>query len=617
MSNFPLFSVRKFVFVRNFNIWQSKGVKTSESLHQSEDFTSQIPGYFFISTAPINVEDSKQVIEKMGDDWESAIDQIVEYLTKNQSDGRGDRPELVIAIHGYNTIEKQAEDWYANIYNYINSDAAIKNKKNTVFIGYHWPSENINFGLLGAFLALPILPYILLILGLISAIISLIFNLIYKKLILDIFWLNLLIISVTIAAIIFSLILLRLSAYFRDRYRATQFGVPEVVELIRILDKKIWKKLKKKNSVKLSFIGHSMGGFVVTNAVRTLSDVFAPTTATSRINYLGKAFCLERLILASPDIPVLTIISDRANFLATSLSRFSEAYLFSNQGDIVLRIAATAANYFSFPARTRDSGYRLGNVAIKSEKYGTVNLEYLKKFWKYNNISLADYGKSPANILQHLFVSILGNPLEGYMKNMCCWGKKLLRQFSVNQGIMSQSDISNQLNSTNEPDSLSELRKERFTENYLEADNLTVAELFTFFDCTDYRDSTDKSPKMRGILTFAKKKLVLNFGDYWELSLASLRGKMNVHGGYFQGNFSKQLVYRLAFLGFSGLLESLATKQQTNEVDYEQALNLLNNQLQKKQLKVLLSPLRYQVDVLRSNIKEVKHELLTKIAQSD
>ncbi len=27
--------------------------------------------------------------------------------------------------------------------------------------------------------------------------------------------------------------------------------------------------------VQLSFIGHSMGGFVVTNAIRTLSDVFA------------------------------------------------------------------------------------------------------------------------------------------------------------------------------------------------------------------------------------------------------------------------------------------------------------------------------------------------------
>lgn len=617
MSNVPLFSVRKFVFVQNLNIWQPKGVKTSCNLHEIEDFSSKIPGYFFISTAPINVEDSRRVIQSAEDNLENAIDQIVEHLTKNQSQGMSDRPELIIAIHGYNTIEKQAEDWYANIYNYINSDDAIKNKKNTVFIGYHWPSENIQPGLFGAILALPILPYILLILGLILAVTSFTLNLIYQKLIIDVLWLNLLVISLTVAAIIFALVLLRLSGYFRDTYRANQFGVPEVVELIRILDEKLTKKLRKRNSVKLSFIGHSMGAFVVTNAIRILSDVFAPPTVTSRINYLGKAFSLERLILASPDIPVLTIVSGRANFLASSLRRFSEAYLFSNQGDIVLRIASTAANYFSFPARTRDSGYRLGNVAIKSEKYGIVNLEYLKKFWKQNDISLAEYEKSPAKILQHLFVSILGNPLEGYMKNMRCWWKNFFRRFSYNQGNISGQDISNQLTSTDEPDSLSDLRKQRFSENYLEAENLTVAELFTFFDCTDYRDATDKSPKPRGILTFAKKKLVLNLGDYLELSVASLRQKINVHGGYFQGKFSKQLVYRLAFLGFSGLLKSLPPNQQTSGFNVEQALRSLNKQLEEKQIKVLLSLLRYQVDILRSNMKEVKHELLTRIAQSD
>lgn len=617
MSNVPLFSVRKFVFVQTLNIWRPKGVKTSENFNEVEDFSSKIPGYFFISTAPLNVEDSKRVIQSSADNLENAIDQIVEHLTKNQSNGEGDRPELILAIHGYNTIEKQAEDWYANIYNYINSDEAIKNKRNTLFIGYHWPSENIEFRWLRAILALPILPYILLSLGLILAISSLIFNLLSQKLLLDLFWLFLLIISVIIASIIFSLVLLRLSVYFRDRYRANQFGVPEVVELIRILDEKLWKKLSKKNSVKLSFIGHSMGGFVVTNAVRILSDVFAPATATSRINYLGKAFCLERLILASPDIPVLTIISGRANFLATSLSRFSEAYLFSNQGDIVLRIAATAANYFSFPARTRESGYRLGNVAIKSEKYGIVNLEYLKDFWKYNDISLAEYEKSPTKILQHLFVSILGNPLEGYMKNMCSWWKKFSQRFSYNQFLISEQDISNQSTGKDEPDSLSDIRKEHFTKNYLDAETLTIAELFTFFDCTDYRDVTDKNSKPRGILTFAKKKLVLNLGDYLKLSLASFRKKLNVHGGYFQGNFSKQVVYRLAFLGFSGLLESLPANQQKNGFNAEQALISLDNELERKQIKVLLSPLRYQVDILRSNIKEVKHELLTRIAQSD
>jgi esterase/lipase superfamily enzyme len=35
--------------------------------------------------------------------------------------------------------------------------------------------------------------------------------------------------------------------------------------------------------VDLSFIGHSMGGFVVTNAIRALSDVFAKGAVRSRL----------------------------------------------------------------------------------------------------------------------------------------------------------------------------------------------------------------------------------------------------------------------------------------------------------------------------------------------
>ena len=71
--------------------------------------------------------------------------------------------------------------------------------------------------------------------------------------------------------------------------------------------------------------------------------------------------------LASPDIPAETLLSNRGNFLASALSRFQEAYLFSNEGDEVLRQISTLANYFpcSRP-KAATHGFRLGNVEILS-----------------------------------------------------------------------------------------------------------------------------------------------------------------------------------------------------------------------------------------------------------
>jgi len=51
------------------------------------------------------------------------------------------------------------------------------------------------------------------------------------------------------------------------------------------------------------------------------------------------------------------------------LSRFDEAYLFSNEGDEVLRQISTLANYFVFPAKSKNHGFRLGNVEILSRKF--------------------------------------------------------------------------------------------------------------------------------------------------------------------------------------------------------------------------------------------------------
>ena len=124
-----------------------------------------------------------------------------------------------------------------------------------------------------------------------------------------------------------------------------------------------------------------MGGFVVTNAIRALSDLFARDALRPRLNAgtvdehtggtlapvspnIGNALTLMRFVLASPDISAEALLSNRANYLAASLRRFREAYLFSNEGDEVLRQISTTTNYFSFPTKTWRHGYRLGSDAM-------------------------------------------------------------------------------------------------------------------------------------------------------------------------------------------------------------------------------------------------------------
>ena len=133
-----------------------------------------------------------------------------------------------------------------------------------------------------------------------------------------------------------------------------------------------------------------MGGLIVTNAIRVLSDVFGRdvirTTLSGRLRpemaarereggddevpgRIGHVFTLTRFLLVSPDIPAEALLADRGNFLASSLRRFREAYLFSNEGDEVLRAISTAVNYFTFPTLSRVYGYRLGNAEILTSDF--------------------------------------------------------------------------------------------------------------------------------------------------------------------------------------------------------------------------------------------------------
>jgi hypothetical protein len=326
---------------------------------------------------------------------------------------------------------------------------------------------------------------------------------------------------------------------------------------IEILENKAKRYWGGKKRIKLTFIGHSLGGDVVTSVVRILSDVFdlnsvgslgfADKIPTSNI---GRVFSLERLVLVSPDIPISAIISGRSNVLRSSLRRFKETYLFSNEGDLALRLASTLANYFSLPARTREGGYRLGNVAIKdNQSYGICNLKSCQN-------------KEPRRLLNSLVVDSFN--LRGSLAS-------IQDKYQLD-AIVNREEIAN---------------------------------LFTYFDCTDYTDKTpEQNSKRRRVLTLKKWSGEPHGFYYLRLIIAYALGIKDTHGGYFQGEFSQQLIYRLAFLGFGGFLDSLNQDSRTSALDY------LSQECRQRKIQVILSPERYEVDILGRDREQVRREML-------
>jgi hypothetical protein len=493
----------------------------------------QIPnaGFYFIeSTAPDSVEERVDPGGKPLDgltliDPDQAVKDIALTLTPEHE------PEvdanLVVMVHGFNTPRERALDFYAKALEAIEidreklfGDAA----RRTVCVGYRWPSERIGSVLRSSLSALPVFPLIILTASvlaialcvwIVAALLTLagVFETDLTRHLLTI----IVIVCGLLIIVIVVLALLRAIVYFRDVYRATNYGVPDLVEVIRQIDREAVQRLRdlgetqarsQRRRIALSFVGHSMGGLVVTNAIRVLSDVFSKdvirTTLSGRLRpemaarerqgeddevpgRIGHVFTLMRFLLVSPDIPAEALLADRANFLASSLRRFREAYLFSNEGDEVLRAISTAVNYFTFPTLSRVYGYRLGNAEILTSGFGAT-----------------PPGQHSLDILR--------------------------------AGTETLSSLSGKTTRAQRP--------------------AEVARAFTFFDCTDYKDGDP----LRGMLTEA-----LNFKrdnptasiPLWaqfKLLILYMLGRIDVHGGYFDGAVAQRLIYRLACLGGEGSL---------------------------------------------------------------
>jgi Alpha/beta hydrolase of unknown function (DUF900) len=585
------------------------------------------PAYLVASTAPINVEDK---LINRDSDFTSSINDITHHLKTQKSDA-----EILIVIHGYNNNEDDAHRWFESVYQHLASHHHHSRPSGFVLIGYRWPSEKVipprskkkkkpgnlpseaqtahnslSVNLKHSIKSLPIFlggmfnwAIIVLVMGVIGL------GTIIGRGFFDIKLPLALFLSIAILAIVFimpilTILMFRLTVYFRDSYRATNFGVTDLVELIRHIDNDLIQSVpvnehKDKEAawhqshqrIKLSFIGHSMGAFVVTNAVRILSDVFDPVSVgsidTSRADKnpsrnVGNVFSLGRLVLVAPDIPADTIISGRTNVLSSSLRRFEEAYLFSNEGDMALRLASTAANYFSYPANTQQGGYRLGNVAISNSR-----------------LPGEDDNAPPQRKESYGVMARLAD------KQLVC--------FDQDRQEVNMPGFPLDYLYIGVKKSLSKRQKDLINKDHLPSEG-PIGEKFTFFDCTDYVEITGYPghPKTPGLLSQAKQKSALTLVDYFCLSIDYFKGKVDTHGGYFSNRaavqkkhtkpeaaFSKLAIYGIAALGFEKFLLELRTEPISDkyQTSFEQILqdiqskfpHIPQDQQQKKALNQTLS----------------------------
>jgi len=490
-------------------------------------------GYLVSSTAPSNVEDvpplsplqppglasSLRLEEGEGPPEERnrpLLRQLVEALHAG-----GDGPEIIIAVHGFSNNLQAAVEWYSDIYKHISRHPVLA-QRNLVFLGYRWPSERPldpwRGSLSGAFQALPTLPRGLLAFGALLSLVLFIGVRFFPPLA---SWLFAgAVLPLLLVGLLVALVVERIVVYFRDGYRASYFATPDLVDFIRDLDDALRNEgiTASGSRVKLSFLAHSLGCSITTNTLRVLSDVFAKGSKD-----IGDTLVLDRLVLVAPDIPAESVIPRRSNVLVSALRRVEEVHVFTNEGDLALRLASTAANYFSFPARSRFSGYRLGNLTLKHFRNARDR--------KGRRPRYGVVPRAPGEvILPSRFLEIRASSAE----HRHLWEKPFFPWIATGP-----EDVTSKI---------------------------------SYYDCTDYIDVLDSSDpvhdaapnRYRGIVSRAIKAPALNLPAYGCLLLAYLRGPsrggVDTHGGYFHGRTSKEWIYTLAFAGFADLLVSLGTQ---------------------------------------------------------
>jgi hypothetical protein len=539
--------------------------------------TDRFKAFYLRSTANVVVESkSEESLVKLGineyltdsfvdhDQPSEQIKEIVENIIK-QTDGDLRKVSIVFQIHGYNTSEKSFCE-SCLITAQKASKIHAKSDEILLFLGYRWPSDKFSANGLLSTLSRSVLPLWLQIwggFGVVRLALDFWNNISSTKFqyldlnyylqhswkgnifdwnILDFLPVPILFVfrcTAIFVPIIIILMLMRASGYFQDSYRATNYGVPDLVQFFRVFDYLVHENLKSKginniknNRIDLSFVAHSMGGFVTTNLIRILSDVFDNNNNTLSVideeekcyepgsPDIGKFFTLNRMILVSPDIPINTILLERSNFLGSSLVRFKESYLFSNRADMVLLLFSTVANYLSFPSRDPQMGYRLGNLGI--DRYYTP-----QKWWR--------------PIIKRLI-----------------WPVKLFRQFTSKVSIdYSKYKMEGFSLAKEKQDYSSSVLRYLIIgmqdKNLLDKENRDIdeqpflAQKFTYFDCTDYL--------RRKVLNIKGGFEVVDFLDY---TLLTFKAGFT-HGGYFDSKKcaeTHEAIYQIACQGYEKFAET-------------------------------------------------------------
>lgn len=255
-----------------------------------------------------------------------------------------------------------------------------------LYIGYHWPSEFplFNQGLIQDSLSnLEILLKFLVSLFLLSLLPTavLLGLLLLGGLTLGGQWIWVMAGVYALWLSVFSL--LRGVVYQRDRYRAVHYGAPDLAEFFWRLDRQLTRRLigsraaraphtmssqaariLARKRLRVNLIGHSMGGLVLVNMLRVLSDRFGKDDdAQEQTGQFGDCLNLGKLILASPDIPLELIREGRNNYVRSAMRRCEQIFLMSSDRDIVLRYLSTLGNWFTEPS-VEMSGLRLGNLFL-------------------------------------------------------------------------------------------------------------------------------------------------------------------------------------------------------------------------------------------------------------
>ena len=199
----------------------------------------KIPIYFIESTAPNNVDDTDQISTdplphlQLIPNSDDAVRQIAADLAK------GKHPNLVVMVHGFNNPKPDVLKTYTAAAIAVNRDQAIRSREGLVCLGYRWPSEKMGQPWHGTWDAMPTLPTWILYLGAILSIVPFVFFYFAP----DSHWAfdvlrflrNIIadhlatMIGLTLAGLVLTAALLRVIVYFRDNYRASNYGIPDLI----------------------------------------------------------------------------------------------------------------------------------------------------------------------------------------------------------------------------------------------------------------------------------------------------------------------------------------------------------------------------------------------------